>query len=92
MDRRQFGSTVGISALASTLGIPNLRGEAAAAPEPLPAGISADKIGRPVRVVSIAFTDGHPLEQIAALVDQEAARGTDLIALARNLPRPESQE
>lgn len=81
MDRRQFGSTVGISALATSLGISNLGGEAAAAPSPVPAGISGDKIGRPVRVVSVAFTDGHPLEEIAGLVDQEGARGADLIAL-----------
>lgn len=36
---------------------------------------------RPVRVVSIAFHPGMSLEAIAALVDQEGARGSDLIAL-----------
>ena len=36
--------------------------------------------GRPVRIVSISFT-GKSLTEIAALVDQEGARGCDLIAL-----------
>ncbi len=38
------------------------------------------KIGRPVRVVSIGFSP-RPLEQVAPLVAREAARGTDLIVL-----------
>jgi predicted amidohydrolase len=40
-----------------------------------------DHIGRPVRAVSIGFTPGPSLEQIAGLVDKEGARGADLIAL-----------
>jgi len=40
----------------------------------------ADRIGRPVRVVSISFR-GEPLERIRDLVDAEAARGTDLVIL-----------
>ncbi len=39
------------------------------------------KIGRPVRAVSIGFKPGLSLQQIADLVDQEGAHGTDLIAL-----------
>jgi predicted amidohydrolase len=39
------------------------------------------KIGRPVRAVSIGFKPGVPLERIAELVDQEGARGADIIAL-----------
>jgi predicted amidohydrolase len=81
MDRRHFGSTVGMGALATGLGISNRPREVAVAPGPVPAGLSGDKIGRPVRVVSIAFTDGHSLEEIAGLVDKEGARGTDLIVL-----------
>jgi predicted amidohydrolase len=41
----------------------------------------ADQIGRPVRVVSIGFHPGRPLEEIAALVDAEGAEGVDLIAI-----------
>jgi len=40
----------------------------------------AEKIGRPVRVVSISFR-GKPLDLIRDLVDAEAARGTDVIIL-----------
>ncbi|HUO30134.1 MAG TPA: carbon-nitrogen hydrolase family protein [Bryobacteraceae bacterium] len=39
------------------------------------------KAGRPVRAVSIGFRPGIPLQQISDLVDQEGARGADLIAL-----------
>ncbi len=38
------------------------------------------QVGRPVRVVSISFAD-KGLDEIAALVDREAARGVDLVAL-----------
>jgi predicted amidohydrolase len=41
----------------------------------------ATAAGRPVRAVSIAFKPGPSLDQIAARVDQEGARGVDLIAL-----------
>ena len=83
MDRRQFvrNSAVGMGALASGLGLKDLNGAAAVQPKSGPSGPSEDKIGRPVRVVSIAFTQGRPLEEIAALVDGEGSRGTDLIAL-----------
>jgi len=47
-----------------------------------PPGASAPaSLGRPVRAVSIGFTPGPSLEQIAGLVDKEGARGADLIAL-----------
>ena len=83
MDRRQFvrNSAVGMGVVASNLGLKDLTGAVAAQPGPGPSGSSDDKIGRPVRVVSIGFTQDRPLEQIAALVDSEGARGTDLIAL-----------
>ena len=37
--------------------------------------------GRPVRIVSISFPVGSNLDEVARVVDAEAARGTDLIAL-----------
>lgn len=41
-----------------------------------------ETIGRPVRIVSISFRDGSKsLEEIAAVVDREGARGCDLIIL-----------
>jgi predicted amidohydrolase len=44
--------------------------------------VSSDKlIGRPVRLVSIGFKPGLPLDQIAALVDFQGMRGADLIVL-----------
>ena len=82
--RRQFlkESAMGVSALAVGLSgeTPAVArvGEAPAG-SPRPAG---DQVGRPVRIVSIGFHAGqHPLEWIASQVDQEAALGTDLIAL-----------
>ena len=44
-----------------------------------------EKIGRPVSIVSLSFS-GEPLEKIAALVDEEAAKGVDLIALPEIWP------
>jgi predicted amidohydrolase len=38
-------------------------------------------VGRPVRAVSIGFHPGRSLDEVAALVDSEAARGTDIIVL-----------
>jgi len=80
MDRRQFvkASTAGVGTLATCLGVKDAAGPALAA---APASTADDQIGRPVRVASIAFTLGHSLDAIAALVDQEGARGTDLIVL-----------
>ena len=84
MKRREFlkGSAMGVSALAA-----GLSGAPPAAAKEEAAGVytpesSVEKIGRPVRVVSIGFHAGqHPLEWIVNQVDQEAARGTDIIAL-----------
>lgn len=79
MDRRQFirNSTVAMASLTSA--------EAARAAteqqETSPTANEAGVIGRPVRVASIGFKPGPSLEHIAGLVEQEAARGTDLITL-----------
>lgn len=83
MNKRQFvkNSAVGMSAVASSLELKDLTGAMTAQPGLGSTAPSEDKIGRPVRVVRIGFTEGRPLEEIAALVDSEGARGTDLIAL-----------
>jgi predicted amidohydrolase len=49
-----------------------------------------EKIGRPVRVVSLCFS-GEPKEKIAALVDEEAAKGVDVIALPEIWPGNEAE-
>ncbi|MGD0500371.1 MAG: carbon-nitrogen hydrolase family protein [Bryobacteraceae bacterium] len=46
-----------------------------------------DSVGRPVRAVSISFSRGLSVEQIAGLVDKEGARGTDIIALPEGTGR-----
>ena len=83
MDRRQFvtGSAAGLGVLAGSLGMKDARGEMAAAPRAIPALPSEDKIGRPVRIVSIGTHGRRELEQLTGLVDQEGARGTDVIVL-----------
>jgi apolipoprotein N-acyltransferase len=98
MDRRQFvqTSTMGMSTLASGLGIKNLQAQPTSVAG-RPAALSENVVGRPVRIVSIGFTQGCTLEQIAGLVDQEGGRGTDLIALpetwrGQDLKSPESLE
>ena len=39
------------------------------------------QIGRPVRVVSVGFSNGKSLQEITVVVGREAAQGADLIAL-----------
>jgi predicted amidohydrolase len=41
----------------------------------------AEGAGRPVRITSISFAIGRSLDAVARLVEQEAARGADLIVL-----------
>jgi predicted amidohydrolase len=82
MDRRHF---FGSAATLGTLAL-SAAGEAAAQERNKPdteaagAGVG-DKIGRPVRAVSIGFRPGLPLAKIAELVDQEGKQGADIIAL-----------
>src|SRR5579872_2972990 len=82
MERREFlKSSAKVGALAG-LGLGGLVERSAEALGAQPA--SGDQIGRPVRVVSIAFAPGNqgkPLEEITNVVDQEGARGADIIAL-----------
>lgn len=42
---------------------------------------SPDAIGRPVRVVSFCFSPGPTLDEIARRIDEEGAKGADLIIL-----------
>ena len=42
--------------------------------------IAAEKVGRPVRVVSLCF-ENEDLNKIADIIDQEGAKGTDMIVL-----------
>ena len=58
--------------------------EACFFPAALPAQEAAQQIGRPVRVVSIAFKP-RSLEAIAPLVDNEGAKGADLIVLPETM-------
>ena len=76
MDRRQFvkDATIALSSLVAAEGA-----EPASSHEKEAA--AANPMGRPVRAVSIGFRPGLTLPQIADLVDQEGARGADLIAL-----------
>jgi len=48
-------------------------------------------IGRPVRILSLSFPMGKPLEEVADLIDRETRTPTDLIALPEtwaNTPDP----
>jgi predicted amidohydrolase len=80
MDRRQF-----LSNSAAALGsVSSAESEERALVEEQQTTGSAKTpgiIGRPVRAVSIGFRPGPSLEEIAAWVDKEGARGADLIAL-----------
>lgn len=83
LNRREFlkdsavglpAMTMGLGAAANATSLGAARGSTAA-PHP-------DAIGRPVRLVSIGFPAGRlSTEQIANLVDQEGAKGTDIIVL-----------
>ena len=78
MERRQFvNNLLGMAgAVGSGLAMQN-----SSAAEQTATDESSARIGRPVRVVSVGFKPGLPLEKIAALVDREGAKGCDIIAL-----------
>ena len=52
---------------------------------PLRCGV-AEITGRAVRITSISFGIGRTLDAVARLVEQEGARGTDLIVLPETWP------
>ena len=84
MKRREFlkGSAMGVSALAVSLGGEAQAATPAGAAQGNPSESSAEKVGRPVRVVSLGFHAGeHPLEWIEKQADEEGAKGVDIIAL-----------
>jgi predicted amidohydrolase len=84
MKRRQFlkESAMGVSAFAVGLDGGAQEASPAGGARAFPSGSSEERVGRPVRVVSIGFHAGkHPLEWIATQVDREGALGTDIIAL-----------
>ena len=83
VNRRDFlkGSAAGASALAAGLGSSTAL---EAAPREAGSGETsrpANQIGRPVRVVSIGFHGGRPLNEIVQLVDEQGAQGADIIAI-----------
>ncbi len=71
MDRRRFivNSAAALTSLTAVEGAETSSPSAPAQP------------GRPVRISSVAFKPGLPLDQIAGLVDEQGAQGADLIAL-----------
>ncbi len=95
MDRRIFlrNTAIGMGTMAN-IGFNGLKAEELNANPPTEPGASAkatwgDGIGRPVRVASIGFKGGCvPLEKMASLVDEEGARGTDVIVLPELCSRP----
>lgn len=96
MDRRRFivNSAAALGSLASMEGAARASaGDGGASPDEE----APTRIGRPVRAVSIGFKPGLSLEQIAELVDEEGARGADIITLpetcrGQNDTSPESLE
>jgi predicted amidohydrolase len=85
MDRRMFlrNSAIGMGAMAKVgfnghsndLGAEEVNANSST-------GVGANGAGRAVRVASIGFKGGAvPLEKMASLVDDEGARGTDVIVL-----------
>ena len=63
MDRRQFVkvSAAGMGTFTGGLSIEDLKSSMASEPGSVPDRPSTNRIGRPVRVVSIGFTPGRPL-------------------------------
>lgn len=78
MKRRNFlmNTVVGMGALAGS-GVGGLGAESLKASEDR----QEQKVGRPVRIVSIGFKDTQPLEAIVKRVDEEGALSPDVIIL-----------
>jgi predicted amidohydrolase len=80
VDRRQFitNSAVALGSFASVerAGLASAQEQGVA-----PSDAAPGTIGRPVRIVSLGFHNNQPLEVIRDLVDTEAAKGVDLVAL-----------
>jgi predicted amidohydrolase len=85
MNRRNFLKSATIGTLAEA-GLNGLNGKAEnisrqAETNEKPKGGWDDGLGRPVRIASIGYKPHIPLEQISKLVDEQGARGTDIILL-----------
>jgi predicted amidohydrolase len=82
LTRAAMGATAFASGVLPALGAERPAiGETGSAAAP-PAADAAPSVGRPVRIVSIGFQGtGMPLERIVKHVDEEGARGADVIAL-----------
>jgi predicted amidohydrolase len=85
MKRRTFltKSTLGAGGLAGFSNAILAKTEANNARDgnPEPSTGSNDRVGRPVRITSISFASGLPLEEIVKYVDEAGAAGVDVIAL-----------
>lgn len=85
MRRRTFlmRSMVGVGGLAGGADAGLAKADAATGDDgdPGPGTGSKDTVGRPVRVTSISFASGLPLEEIVSYVDKAGAAGVDVIAL-----------
>lgn len=83
VNRRDFlkGSAAGASVLAAGLG--GAAGMATGAPTTASGQSNSpgNQIGRPVRVVSVGFHAGRPLNEIVELVDEQGEQGADIIAI-----------
>jgi predicted amidohydrolase len=79
MDRRQFlSSAATLGTLASGL---SAEGDTATQERTAHSVEPQEKVGRPVRAVSIGFRPGLPLAKMVELVDQAGEQGADIIAL-----------
>ena len=85
MERRTFltNSILGASGLAGVANAGLDRDEATAVGDgkTVPIAGSNDTVGRPVRITSISFANGLPLEEIVGYVDRAGAAHVDVIAL-----------
>jgi predicted amidohydrolase len=85
MNRRTFlsKSTLKAAGLAGLAKDGLVKAEASAVIDghPEPRTGSKDRVGRPVRITSISFASGLPLEEIVRYVDEAGAAGVDVIAL-----------
>jgi predicted amidohydrolase len=90
MNRRRFLKNATIGTLAE-VGLNGLSAKAANGNPPADSGETPkgsrpnhawnDGLGRPVRIASIGYQPHIPLEKMASLVDEQGARGTDVILL-----------
>ncbi len=83
VNRRDFlrNSAAGASALAAGLGGSTGLAAGAQQAENGKKETPSNQIGRPVRVVSVGFHAGRPLNEIVELVDEQGEQGADIIAI-----------